>query len=40
MQFVLEGANPDATDDQLTEYQASTVPIVDQLCEDLGWGKK
>ena len=40
MQCLLEGANPDVTDDQLAKYQASAEPIADQLCEDLGWGKE
>ena len=36
MQCLLEGANLDATDEQLAEYQTSSEPIVDQVCEDLG----
>ena len=37
LQCLLEGANPDATDEQIAEYQASAEPIADQICEDLGW---
>ena len=39
LQCLIEAANPDATYDQITEYQASAEPIADQICEDLGWKK-
>ena len=38
MQCLLEGANLDATDEQLVEYQVAAQPIANQICPDLGWG--
>ena len=40
LQCLLEGANPNATDEQIAEYQASAEPIAAQICEDLGWKKE
>ena len=39
LQCLLEGANLDAIDEQIVEYQASAEPIADQICKDLGWKK-
>ena len=36
LQCLLEGANPDATDKQIAEYQAFAEPIAEQICKDLG----
>ena len=36
---LIQGANLDATDEQIAEYQASAEPVADQICEDLGWKK-
>ena len=40
MQCLLERANPDATDEQLAEYQVAAQLIADHICQDLCWGKE